>query len=434
MSKKVVVSILLIILSLTAIVSGASAQGNLYVIPIKGDITTAMEQYVAGEIQQALKDPKITGLIIDIDTYGGLIDAAVGISDAIVNAGVPTIAFVNTKAESAGVLITISADTIVMAPGATIGSAEPIPNTEKTLSYWAGQLRTVAQLKGRDEAVVQAMADVNVVIPGVSEEGRLLNLTTREAEELGFLDIIASDYQGITEKLSLTQSTLIVLEPSVKLKIAEFLTSPYVVPILLALGFIGLIFEVLTAGFGIGGTVGIISFALYFAGGIMVGNAGWAMMILFLAGLVLLMIEAFVPGFGITGLGGILCIIISIFLAANNALMAFTSLLIALILTVLAAFIILRFAPRNPHFKKFILSAEERVEKGYTSTKDKYDHLMGAIGVVKTLLRPVGTIEVNGELYEAVSEGAFIEAGTPVVVTKIEGRKIIVKESKTTNI
>lgn len=88
-------------------------------------------------------------IIFEIDTYGGLIDEAEKIKNLIIDLKTPTISFVNNKAESAGVLITISSENVVMAESSTIGSAETIPNTEKVLSMWRSFLRDVAQLRGR---------------------------------------------------------------------------------------------------------------------------------------------------------------------------------------------------------------------------------------------------------------------------------------------
>ncbi len=429
MSKKFICLLLLALVFLS--IPGAESYGtggNVYVIPVKGEIGPAVYQYLHSNINRAMNDPNVAAIIIEIDTYGGLIESAVNISDSIISSNVPTIAFVNKKAESAGVLITISADQIVMAPGATIGSAEPIPNTEKNLSYWTGQLRTVAQQKGRDPQLVAAMADSSIEIPDVVEGGRLLNLTTYEAQDLNFTDLVASDYETILEEFNIAYGNIRTVELPSRIKLAQLLTNPYVVPILLAAGFIGILIEIFTPGFGLGGTIGLISFVLYFGGGIMAGNAGFAVVIIFLTGIALLVIEAFVPGFGVPGIGGIICIIASIVLGASNLAVALTSLVIAFLLTLVAFIVILKYAPRNQFFSRIVLSTRENVEDGYVSSRVQYDHLMGEQGTVKTFLRPAGTIEIKNELYDVISEGDFIEVGSLVKVIKVEGRKIIVRK------
>lgn len=429
MSKKY--GLLFLISFIFMSISGIEAQGTggtVYVIPVKGEIGPAVYQYLHSNIGRAMEDPSTEAIIIEIDTYGGLIESAVSISDSIVNTSIPTIAFVNKKAESAGVLITISADTIVMAPGSTIGSAEPIPNTEKSLSYWTGQLRTVAQQNGRDPQLVAAMADSSIEIPDVVDQGRLLNLTTVEASDLGFTDLVAPDYETILRDLDISYGKINTVELPPRIRLAQLLTNPYVVSLLLSLGFIGILIEIFTPGFGLGGTIGLISFVLYFGGGIMAGNAGWAVVIIFITGIALLLIEAFVPGFGVPGIGGVICIIASIVLGANNLAVALTSLLIAFLLTLVAFVLLLKYAPRNQFFNRIVLSTREKVEDGYVSSGVQYDHYVGQQGIVKTFLRPAGTIAVGEELLDVVSEGDFIEVGTAVKIIKVEGRKIIVRK------
>ncbi|WP_026476297.1 NfeD family protein [Alkaliphilus transvaalensis] len=428
MTKRKFLIILLLCLFLTIPAVGVNQGETVYVIQIQGEINPAVHQYLKSSLERVNADPKARAVIIEIDTLGGLIKSAEEISKTIANEDLHTISYVNTKAESAGVLITISADHIAMAPGGTIGSAEPIPNTEKTLSYWAGELRTMAQEKGRDEELVVAMADVSIEIPGVVERGRLLNLTTREASELNFLDVVATDYEEILEKLGVDYENIILLEVPNRVRLAQFLTSSYITPILLTLGFIGLLVELFTPGFGVGGTVGLVAFGLYFGGSILAGYAGGGIVIIFLIGIALLTIEAFAPGFGVAGLGGLLAIAASIVFAANSIVTAITSLVIAFILTIVAAILLLKYGPRLRFFDKVVLGAEEKAELGYTSNYSRYNEFVGEVGIVKTFLRPAGTIEVNGELLDVVSEGDYIESGTTVKIIKVEGRRIIVRK------
>lgn len=427
MTKKWIARLILVILVLIPF-SAMSQQSNdtVYVIPINGEIGLAMEQYLDESIKIAEMDKDTVAIIIEIDTYGGRIDATENMSRLIMKANYPTISFVNTKAESAGVLLTISSDKIAMAPGSTIGSAEPVPNTEKILSHWTGTLRSAAQEKGRDPELVAAMADSSIVIPKVIEAGRLLNLTTREAENLGFTDVIAANHQEILSKLGIEYSEIKVMDIPARVKMAQGLSSSYIIPILLSLGFIGLVIEILTPGFGLGGTISLIAFSLYFGGSFLAGNAGTAVILVFVTGIILLSIEAFVPGFGVPGIGGIICIITSIILAANSVTTAVVSLLISIVITVVSTFLILKFAPRNKFFDNLILATE--MKSGANFITKNYNQYLNQVGIVTTFLRPSGTVDINGELLDVVSEGAFIEAGTQVKVIKVEGRKIIVRK------
>lgn len=407
--------------------SASSNAGNVYVIPIDGEITPAMYQYVKYNLSIAEQDPNASAVIFKIDTYGGRIDSAEKISQLILNTNIPTISFVNTKSESAGVLLTISSNTIAMAPGSTIGSAETIPNTEKILSTWVGILRSTAQKNGRDEEVVSAMADKSIAIPGVIEKGRLLNLTTTEAKNLGFTDIVADDYSSILKTLSIQYNNIVMAETTNSIRLAQFASNMYIAPLLLAAGFIGILVEIFMPGFGIGGTVGLISFALYFGGNILAGNTGLTTIIIFLAGIILLGIEAFIPGFGVAGVGGMICIAISIFLASTSVTTALISLFVSLILTIIVFVLILKFAPKNKHFSRIVLNTKLDKNKGYTSAED-YTKYIGQIGKVTTPLRPAGTIILDGKLLDVVSEGQFIEKEELVKISRIEGRRIIVQK------
>lgn len=184
MKKQWLIFFILILLfsTFTFQANGMDRAKNVYVIPIEGEIGPAVYEYVKDSILTVKQDSNAVAIIFEIDTYGGRIDSAVKISRKMLDTNLPIISFVNTKAVSAGVLLTISADTIVMAPSSTIGSAETIPNTEKILSEWTSSLRSVAQEKGHSSEIAAAMADKSIEIPGVVEKDRLLNLTAQEAK------------------------------------------------------------------------------------------------------------------------------------------------------------------------------------------------------------------------------------------------------------
>ena len=417
----------LILFSVPAAPSLAQADGNVYVIPIDGEVGIAMEQFISMSIRTAEEDPSLAAVIFDIDTYGGRVDSAERIGEMIAAIEVPTAAYVNPRAISAGVLLTISADVITMSPGSNIGSAETIPDTEKALSAWTGVLRSIAQERGRDPDIVAAMADQSIEIEGVIEAGRLLNLTASEALSVGLSDFTARGLQEVLNVLELSDANLIELEVTRSVLIAQLLTSAFVAPVLLSIGFIGLMIELFTAGFGVGGTISAIAFALYFGGSILAGNAGLAVLLVFIAGIALLLIEAFAPGFGIPGIGGILLIIISIVMASNTMTTAVISLILSLIMSVLALILILKYAPKSNYFNRLTLATEMRSDLGYISTARKED-LIGKEGIVLSYLHPAGTVDIDGDKIDAVSEGTYVEAGTRVKVIRLEGRRIVVEK------
>ncbi|MFW5648018.1 MAG: NfeD family protein [Candidatus Alkaliphilus sp. MAG34] len=421
------VIILLFIFLLPGVVNGYTDNKNVYVIPIKGDITPATYYHVRHNLKIAEQDPNTVAVIFEIDTFGGRIDSAEKVSRLILDTDLHTISFVNTKAESAGVLLTISANDIAMAPGSTIGSAETIPNTEKVLSAWVGILRGVAQEKGRDEQIVIAMADKSVDIPGIVGKDKLLNVTALDAQKLRFIDTVSQNYDQTLNALNIPYNNIIMAETTNAIRLAQFVTNPYVAPILLTIGFVSFLAEVFIPGFGITGTVSLISFALYFSGNVLAGNTGWSTAIIFLAGIILLAIEAFIPGFGVVGAGGILCIIISIFLASSSAMTALVSLLVSFVLTLIIFVTILRYAPKNKHFSRIILDTRLDKSKGFTPF-DSYDRYMGRTGMTVTPLRPSGTISIDGQLLDVVSEGQFIAKEELVEVSRIEGIRIVVRK------
>ena len=194
--RRVSIMLFMLIVFLVSGLSFGESKGNVYVIPIEGEINKATYRFVRDSMKDI--DPNTTDAIIfDIDTYGGLVDQAINIKDLIVSSPVPTISYVNNKAVSAGVLITIASENVAMANGATIGSAETIPNEEKVLSMWRGVLRDTAQLRGRDSELIEAMADKNLEIEGIISKGKLLNLTSQEAKEYGISDVSANNYEEI---------------------------------------------------------------------------------------------------------------------------------------------------------------------------------------------------------------------------------------------
>ncbi|MFZ5965919.1 MAG: NfeD family protein [Bacillota bacterium] len=409
--------------------------GTVYVIPIKGEIGPAVSQFVNSQIENARADKNSVAIIFEIDTLGGRVDQATIIRDTIMKTPLKTISLVNNKAESAGVLITISAEKIVMAPGSTIGSAETIPDTEKALSYWKGELRTTAQQRGRDAQLVESMADRRMEIPHPTEEGKyivqqgqLLNLTTKEAEEFGFTDYVSNDYHDILKHFDIQYDNIVEVQPDLQIKATQWVTSSIMLPIILSIGFIGLIVELLTPGFGIGGTISFVAFSLFFGGSFLAGNASTPIILLFITGIALLIIEMIIPGFGAPGIGGILCIIISIILASDSFALGVFSLLTAFVMTVIAAILLLKYGPKNKYFDRIILNAQLRKDVGFISTPNHNDMLF-AEGLTITALRPSGTIEVNGKRFDVVSQGEFIEPQTKVRIISVEGRRIIVEKT-----
>ncbi|KXZ39676.1 membrane-bound serine protease (ClpP class) [Alkalithermobacter thermoalcaliphilus JW-YL-7 = DSM 7308] len=399
---------------------------SVYVINIKGEINPGTYYYVKNSIQKAeIENANL--ILFEIDTMGGRVDSAVNISDVIVSTKIPTVAYINKKAESAGVLISISCDKIYMAQGATIGSAETIPYTEKNISYWTSQLRSVAQQKGRDDDIVAAMADRDIQIEGIIDKGKLLNLTTKQAKKINFIDGVANSRYEIYSDIKIENLNEVVLEKSLFDSFVDFINSTYIAPILLALGFIGLIVEVITPGFGVGGVVSILGFGLFFGGSVLGGSASAFVFFVFFIGIAFLLLEALAPGFGVFGMFGILTIVISIVMASNSLAQALIYIVISMVLTILATIFLIKKLPKRKISKTLLLDTKLNKEEGFIPYKEKKEYI-GKIGVSISDLRPSGKIRVDDEILDAISESSYIERGRAVQIIQINGNKIIVRE------
>lgn len=409
--------------------SGVFAESqNVYVIDLSGEVSPGMLSYASEAIDDA-NAKNADWILLEIDTMGGRIDVAEKISRKILESRVKTIAYVNTKAESAGVLLSISANHLYMAPASTIGSAETIPNTEKILSYWRSLLESTAEKRGRDPKLVAAMADSSLFIQDVVPKGKLLNLSSQKAQQLKFSDGTMASRASIYEKLGISSPNEISIEVSFSNKILGFLASSFVSQILLTMGIIGLVVEVMTPGFGVGGMLSMIGFSLFFAGSILSGTASSLAAVVFVLGILLLMIEVFAPGFGIFGIGGILCVLGSIVMVSSSWTAALWSLGLAIGVTIVVIALIIRCIPKRSWSNTLFLKTSLNKESGFSASKEEVEYV-GRSGKTLTLLRPSGKIVIDGKMLEAVSQGRYIEKEKEVIVLRAEGNRLVVEEKE----
>lgn len=426
--KSLFVIILIIVLMLVPSFGFGESNDKVYVIPIYGEINRATKNFVRSQVQELENQTDVEAIIFDIDTYGGVINEAGDIRDIILSTNIPTISYVNNKAGSAGVLITIAGENVVMAPNAMIGSAEPIPNTEKILSMWRSWLRDTANFRGRDSTIIEAMADKDILVEGLNEGGKLVNLTSQEALEYGIADYISNDFNEIAGHFGYGDVEVVTIAESLQIQLAKYISNPYVSSLLLTIAFVGLIIEIMTPGFGVGGSLSIVSFALYFGGNILAGNSNWTSLAIFIAGVILLIIEAIVPGFGLPGISGIILVIVGVVLAMDSVFNAILSISIAVIVTTIIGIILVKRGFESKLFKSIVLTDSLTGERGYTSsTSIGKDQLLNKEGTAVTGLRPSGFIEIDGERMDAISEDGFIPKGANIIITRIEGSKIIVR-------
>lgn len=422
--------ILLIFALMLSIIPSLSfgASDNVYVIEISGEVNPGMLNYVRENIEDA-NNKNADLILFEVDTLGGRIDSAEKISQEILKSKVKTASYVNTKAESAGVLLSISANSLYMAPASTIGSAEPIPNTEKTLSYWKSLLETTAEKRGRDPKLVAAMADSSIEIDNLVGKDKLLNLTTNKAKELNFSDGTMNSRQEIYEDLGLSAVNEIITVRKLSDNIIGFISSSLISQLLLTLGFVGLVVEVITPGFGFGGFLSIVGFSLFFAGSIISGSTTSFAIIVFLLGIILLLVEIFMPGFGIFGIAGIAGILGSIVMASTSVNQAIMSIGISLLITTTIVALIIKYLPKRNLSKTLFLGTNLDKENGFVSSKEDTSYI-GMTAKTLTYLRPSGKIEIDGKMLDAISEGRYIEKDKIVVVLSVEGSRLKVKEKE----
>ena len=414
------------------VISSAADSDRVYVIPIQKEVERGLHAFLERAIKDA-EDHNAELIIFDIDTPGGLVDAAGDIGQLLDGIDAKTIAFVNDHALSAGAFISLHADEIYMVPNGQMGAAAVIDQEgnaadKKAQSYWLSAMKSAAESNGRDPHYALAMADDSLVIEELGiEKGELLTLGSKEAKEIGYSEGTVKNLDELYETLGVDKSSVKRVDETFAEKLARFITNPVVVPILLSLASIGLIVELYSPGFGIAGSIGLISLVLFFYGHLVAGLAGYETIILFIIGIILIVAEFFLPG-GIAGVLGIGAILASIMLAGGDMVQMGISLLIALFIAVATVIIFVKvFGKKMKFFNKIILNDSTSTESGYVSNANRLD-LIGRIGVTKTPLRPSGTVIVEEERIDAVTEGGFIKAGEKVKIVKVEGSRIVVRD------
>lgn len=411
--------------------SYAATSGEVYVIFIEGTIDNGLLDYVERAYRTA-EENGASFVLLEIDTPGGLLDSAVGIYDVIRTSPVETVALVTGEAISAGSLLALSAEKLYMMPGTSMGAAEPRIGTEtadeKTMSYWKSKLRAAAELHGRDPQVAEAFADARISIPGVTKEGELLTLSAEEALNLKMTDEIVNSREEALALAGLDEPYFVEVEMSGSEKVVRWITNPYVSPFLLLIGIAGLVLEIFTIGFGVFGAVGILSLVLYFAGHYLAGLAGWGVILLFLTGIIFLLVEAFVtPGFGIFGVLGLGMMVLSIVFVYPSWEQAVISLVIAVVGAVLLLLLSIRILPTRAAWQRLVLKTDIDTAGGYVAPKADLKELVGKQGIALTPLRPAGSAQIEDQRVDVVTEGEFIEKGSPIKVVKVEGWRVIVE-------
>ncbi len=412
---------------------------TVWLIPIESEITSATAQFVRARIDRANNERPLALLFV-IDTPGGAVPAMQRIVDDILNrTEVPTMAVVR-NAFSAGALIAMATEQLAMLPGSAIGAALPIqvtptgiaPVDEKFTSAFRGEFRSVAEARGRDPRIAEAMVDERIEIPGLSTANELLTLTASQAVEFDIADIEARSVGDALEQFGYGGARIERLDPNLTERLGGILALPVVAGLLLVLGIGGLVIEFLTPGFGIPGGIGVLALALFAVTAVVATPAGIWDVLLILVGVILLAVEALViPGFGVAGVIGIGVLAFAVFRIFQESWVyvlgygaVFGGIALAVGLWFLPSS---RFAARLRLHTRIGRSASDgTAEPGrYRERAD----LIGNLGVALTDLRPAGTARFGDDRVDVVTQGDFIPHGSTIKVLHVEGNRVTVREA-----
>ncbi len=404
-------------------------------------------------------------ILIEMNTYGGLVDAADSIRTKILNSKIPVLVFINNNAASAGALISIACDSIYMRSGANIGAATVVNQTgeampDKYQSYMRATMRATAEAHGKDTIVngrdtvfkwkrnpkiAEAMVDARKVVKGVSKAGEVLTFTANEAVKHGYCEGIAENVKEVLKKANISDYQIVEYKPSSFEKLMGVLVSPYLQGILIMIMIGGIYFELQTPGIGFALAASILAAILYFAPLYLEGIAEHWEILLFVAGIILLLVEIFViPGFGIAGISGFILAILGLTLSMSEGnifnwdtefsvnLAPFMRSLLLVTVSVFAAFVIsLIFSQslvKTNLFNMIALNKTQKIDDGYLSVNTENLQMLGKIGTAYTVLRPGGKVEIDGEIYDAKAVVGYIEEGQKVEVVKYEMAQLYVVE------
>lgn len=425
-------------------VSAQTSAPLVYVVPIDGMIDLGLAPFLSRTIAEA-KEAGAAAVLVDINTFGGRVDAAVAMRDTLLNSPVRTIAFVNQRAISAGALIALACETLVMTEGGTIGAAAPIvgaageskPADEKSISYIRKEFRATAEVRRRPPEFAEAMVDADVEIAGVIAKGKLLTLTTSEALKHKVADLTAPTVVAALKVAGLSGAEVRHASQTWAETFVRFLTNPIVSSLLMSLGLLGLLVEIRTPGFAVPGTIGLVSLGLFFWGHWIVRLAGWEELLLVSIGVLLIALEVFVlPGTTVAGVAGVVALVAGLGMTLVGAgatvtviIAALGRVAIALLLAMAGTFALLRAVPRLPFGRRLVLATGMEASLGYVSTPEGDQRWKKRVGSAVSPLRPAGIAEIDGIRIDVVSDGGFIEPGSAIEVTRVDGNRIVVRRA-----
>ena len=429
---------LLVILSLILVCAGAFAADSLsviYRIRLDQNIDPAARRLVTLGLEKAAA-ADADYILLDLNTYGGAVDAADSIRNAILRCDRPVISFVNMQAASAGALISIACDSIYMKTGSSIGAATVVDQAgnvmpDKYQSFMRGMMRSTAQATGRDPKIAESMVDT----------ANVLSLTPSEAIEVGFCEGICEDEFEVARKVAGSDCFIIRnMEDDISWldRLIQFLLNPLLQSIFMMMIIGGIFVEIRTPGIGLPLVTAIVGALLYFAPAYLGDLVSYWEILLFVVGLVLIGVEIFVlPGFGVCGILGIIAVVLSLaFAMVDNAelfdwdgslnlqpiLRPIGIVIISASAAIFGSVLLVRklFATRS--FDHIALRQELKADEGFTGVASGLESFVGETVTVFTDLRPSGKVKTaDGRIFEATLKfGGFAEKGTSLTVISAE--------------
>lgn len=425
---------LIAVLIFSGFLAGAEVKNPVFnIVTVDGIITAPTAKYIANSIDDAKKD-NAEGLIILLDTPGGLDTAMRDIAKSILNAPLPVIVYVSpsgARAASAGVIITEAAHVAAMAPGTNIGAAHPVSigiggsaeDKDKTMSQKiendaAAYARSIAKTRGRSEEWVEKAVRKSE------------SITAEEALKLNVIDFVAPDVEkllaaidqkevvltGGKKKISTKNAVVVNKKKGTRQGILSAISDPNIAYILLLIGLAGLYFELSTPGAILPGVIGGISLLLAFFGlSTLPVNYTGVLMIIF--GVILFIAEIKIMSHGMLTVGGIISLIMGsllLFDTTEPALRISLQVLVPAVLVASGFFIAV-----------ILLAVKAQMRKHYTGEES----MIGAEAEAVTDITDEGKVFLKGEYWKAISKEP-VKNGARVRVVKVDDMSLIVEEIK----
>src|SRR5215470_2331770 len=437
-------------------------KGDVVVVPVHGEVAPSLLAFLRRAVKTA-ESNGASAIIFDMNTYGGRLDTAADIVNALNQTRIPTYTFINTNAGSAGAVIAIATQHIYMAPVSAIGAAAPIlptgedlPSTakEKTISYWSALIRGSAIKNGHNpdlaEAFMNKDKEVKIGDHIVHLKGAVLTLNAQEAtEKINGKPLFAEgivDSIGDLAKKAGIKGNIVTVQPTGFEQIAFWITA--LAPLLLLGGILGAYLEFKIPGATLPGVISAICFALFFLGHYLAGLAGWEVVALFVLGMVLVLIEILFFAhttivFGVVGvflmLASLLWTMIdrypgqNFFPTGKMLAMPLLNMFIAIVGSFIIIALLARYLPRTSIYRRFALMDSNPPGPSLAGVPRQFATALalspGMQGTAITVLRPSGKARFADHVVDVVTEGEFIPPQTPVTVIQTDGMRVVVKSA-----